>query len=54
MVDLPNGFPSNQQANALAHVMLHDTQHFGVLFYDDELRITDGHAVPARGQAEKA
>jgi PAS domain S-box-containing protein len=40
MVDLPNGFPSNQQANALAHVMLHDTQHFGVLFYDDELRIT--------------
>jgi PAS domain S-box-containing protein len=40
MADFPKGLPNNEQANAFTHAMLHDTQEFGVLFFDAELRIT--------------
>lgn len=40
MVELPNSFTKDRHANAFAQVMLHYTQEFGVLFYDEALCIT--------------
>jgi PAS domain S-box-containing protein len=40
MTDFTDALPTSEQANSFAQVMLYETQQFGVVFYDEELRIT--------------
>jgi PAS domain S-box-containing protein len=40
MMNFPDGFPTDEQANAFTQVILRETQQLGVLFYDEDLSIT--------------